>query len=103
MNETEFVSFDFYGIEILGVIGDEIVITGNSNYYDNKCIIYIDRKLYSETFDKYLDRKAEFCKRYGHFCGVSSITSEDFTKIGFSNENIVYRINNIDEIDMEHG
>jgi hypothetical protein len=114
------ITYRIDGLDIIGVIGNELHIRGNEvdeNYA--QCIIVINKKIHNKLFNNWIKSKKDFCKRYKHYCGVSSgfelegenigktnlfiNFDEDTEELIYSDVN-VYRVIKYDEfIDMEHG
>lgn len=123
-DEKEHICFDINGVEIIAALNNDIYIKGYiwkegsdsiipsiaPEVDFNECMIIIDRKLFFEAFNFYLDKKKEYCESFGHPCGVfGNIEATTFDEEK-NNNNFVnikerqFRIKSIDSyVDMEHG
>lgn len=100
---------------------DEIVgADDNSVYiqYQDGCILKVAKEEFMTMVTKWIEKKAEYCKRYGHWCGVmGNFYIEDYEEVGKVNIHTVgedneciykdvpiYEVKSFDHLcDMEHG
>lgn len=115
MEENEELELTFTPNEnqILGVVGDMIYVKNFEN------VLIIPRNEYFRAWNLWIDCKQDYCKRYGHFCGVfGGLEPKEYSKHSKiilnewseSEEDIVereyqtYIITKFeDHVDMEHG
>jgi hypothetical protein len=107
------LDFDISESHVLGVTAEYVHIKGN------KVVLLIPREMYIRVWNMWLNRKAEYCKLWNHYCGVGgyidvieSVPTHDITLNDYdqNNENIievVYKAFIVKQvgnyIDMEHG
>lgn len=109
--------------EIIGVDDNyiyikEIVIEDEDNCFP--CVLKIPRHEYMRVFNIWLDFKADYCKRFQHFCGVfGSFDAIDYSQQGqinillyidekseepiFQDVPLIEVTRFDDQCDMEHG
>src|SRR6476620_668368 len=80
--------------EIVGVIDDfvyfreHLFLEGEEDEY---CCIRMKRKQYLKMIGLWLEQKGDFCKRYGHFCGVfGNFYIEKFKELGTINLSVAF-------------
>lgn len=44
------------------------------------CVLIVPREVYHKVIDAWLNEKADYGKRFGHFCGVGFVAFENVTK-----------------------
>jgi len=106
--------------EIVGADTDYVYFKERAFSLENyDCIIKVKRDLYLKLCNLWLDSKADFNMRYGHFCGVfGNFEVEEYKEVGKTgllvdgtdDEEVVYEEVPIYEVtkfseycDMEHG
>jgi hypothetical protein len=134
--------FDYDNLHILGGYKDKVHVQGLSHEWDETkepklevgiiykgsdfpeiieedVILSIDRDMFKNMLDKWLDEKIDYCDRYNHYCGVGGFiycscekSYETWLNIYHDNPDkqptkkdiTVYNVLSFDElIDMEHG
>lgn len=96
--------------EIIGVVGDEIIIEGTIIDDDNEERIYdsvsiiVKIDTYKQMLNEWMDQKRDYCEDYEYMCGFSVISGN-----GNVSERLVYGEEYFDCtevefcVDMEHG
>lgn len=72
------VSFTLERLQVIGMTcdtADDVVIAAELNY-DTHCHLLINRKLFVDMLNGWLDAKADYCRRYEHFCGRGNVVIE---------------------------
>lgn len=134
--------FDFDNLHILGGYKDKVHVQGLSYEWDETkepklevgvtylgsdfpdiieedIILSIDRKMFKEMLDKWLDEKIDYCDSWNEYCGVGgyikckvekayntwiNIYSDNLDEKPTKKDFTVYNVVSFDEyIDMEHG
>jgi hypothetical protein len=79
------VSFTFDDLAIVGVIGDAVYLRGTTLPEDGpfeECIVIVTRSLLHQSLIYFLNDKAAYCERNGHFCGVmGSLRATEFEEL----------------------
>lgn len=83
------VSFTFDDLDILGVVGDAVYVRGSIYAPDSppddcvkECALVISRGLLHQSLIYFLNDKARYCERCGHFCGVmGSLRATEFEEL----------------------
>ena len=103
----------YYGYDDLNVIG----VSKKGVFVkpeDQMVYLLFTRKMWNKTQKEWLDRKMDYCERYGHFCGWGSIISKveyagdgtyNIHKEDFTTEVVdipIYKVLDV-MVDMEHG
>lgn len=67
--------------EVLAVFGDDVHLKGHfvDDCNPEECVLLINRDLYINLINSFLDDKKEICEANGHFCGLEFIYSDDWT------------------------
>jgi hypothetical protein len=87
MSETT-VIFQFDGLQILGVQGAQVFLTGEciDDQHSQPCVIVLDRDYLVDLLNLWLDRKAAYSAAYkGEFCGVGYFDADKFIERPESN------------------
>lgn len=100
----ETLTFSFDDLNILGVIKNDVHLSIiDEDGHD--CILSIPRDRFVKSMNDWLDRKAEYWKNWGHYCGVGYVLVYDCIKTGETDFAIIYSPQESSEIivDIEHG
>jgi hypothetical protein len=125
---TTNVSVDPDQLHILAATATEAVLLGTTAIGENEnirwlpCIIHVPRTAYLEAMSGWLDEKADYYSRYGHYCGAGNIVWEaqmtgDTVNIADDLDDLVDKLTNSKKrwvnvpiytgsdftVDMEHG
>jgi hypothetical protein len=121
METLEIYYFSFDSLHIYGGYKNNVHVSAvriidEENQKDEDCILSIKRSMFMNIFNEWLDKKIDYCDRFGHYCGVSNVLcsaerlydttlydyGEDEDDEITENKTTVYQVITF-EIDMEHG
>lgn len=80
--ETEEIVFTFDPEDRILSVVDGNVHLRIEDEDSNDIILSIPREKYIKALNEWLDRKAEYWKNWGHYCGVGYVLVYDCVKIG---------------------
>ena len=117
MEEQLKISITPFSSEIIGA-DSKFLFVKEQDFDDNWYVLKIKRSDFNKMIKLWIDTKADYCKRYDHFCGVFGNFFIKMTKdcgkinllIAFEDETAIYKevplllvLSFEDYCDMEHG
>jgi hypothetical protein len=117
MEEQLIISITPFTSEIIGA-DSKFLFIREQDHNDNYYVLKVKRSDFNKMIKLWIDAKAFYCIKYGHFCGVFGnffiTTTKDCGKINLliavEDENLIYKevplllvLSFDDSCDMEHG
>lgn len=75
--------------DVLAVFGNDVNLRGTfleDTEKSEECVLLVSRDAYINIINSFLDDKKGICEANGHFCGLESIYSDDWTDTGKTTE-----------------
>lgn len=67
------ISFSFDEVNIISATMDDVVLQGTTDYYNEPCIIYMNRAMFHNAIDEWLNQKQSYYERYSYYCGAGNV------------------------------
>jgi hypothetical protein len=79
------IILNFNSLTILAIIGDDIFLQGHmhdTESEEDRCVARIERKIFEESWQEYLEEKKRSCEGFNEACGSAFVRATKLKSIG---------------------